>query len=562
MKQVNNKQPGCINAAGEYSVPENRPASFLLAMRSFFAVVIVIIVFAHCTKLDVKVESQYTSDNFPTNAASNAAAIGPLYTQLAYSTQGFSYAVDYWRMQEFSTEEAIIPARDGNYDDGGQYRFLHLHTWTGDHPNVKSNWEWGFGGINAANRLVSLFTAAPESPTKAAAFAEIKTMRSLFYFFMMDLYGNVPIIDTFPVAVLPGTSPRAKVFEYIESNLKSALPNLTTKVDATTYGRATRWMAFAMLEKLYLNAEYYTGTPRYADAVAMADSILINAPFSLDADYNTLFAPDNGPAIKETIFAIPYDANLIQGNHFTRYGLITQLQAKYSIPFRPSVAMSTIPDFYANFNLANDVRNATWLVGKQFNFDGSPIIITTTKKTLDNTFAGTDATIQWQVEITPDLTLRTVATMDVGNDILAMCKGIRSIKYYPDKNANPSTRYQNNDVPVFRLADVMMMKAEAVLRGATATTVKGELQTPVVLFNKIRSRAKAPTVTAVTLADILPERAREFAWEAWRRNDLIRFGKYEGAWGFKTSTDITRRIYPVPTTELALNPNLKQNPGY
>ncbi len=542
--------------------PVNTPGNLLLKMR-FSAFIILLITVAGCTKLDVKVESQYTFDNFPNNEASNAAAIGPLYTQLAYSAQGFSYAVEYWRMQEFSTDEAIIPARDGNYDDGGQYRFLHMHTWTGDHPNVKSNWEWGFGGINAANRLISLFTAAPESDTKAAAFAEIKTMRSLFYFYMMDLYGNIPIIDTFPVAVLPGTSARAKVFDFIESNLKSALPNLKTKVDATTYGRATKWMAFALLEKMYLNAEYYTGTARYIDAVAMADSILTNAPFSLDADYNTLFAPDNGPAVKETIFAVPYDANLIPGNHFTRFGLVTQLQAKYSIPFRPSVAMSTIPEFYFNnFTLANDVRNNTWVVGKQFNFDGTPIIITTTKKTLDNTVTGADATIQWQVEITPELTLRNVATMDVGNDILAMCKGIRSIKYYPDKNANPSTRYQNNDVPVFRLADVMMMKAEAILRGATATTIKGEMQTPLVLFNKIRTRAKAPVVAAVALEDILPERAREFAWEAWRRNDLIRFGRFESAWGFKTNADVTRRIYPVPTTELALNPNLKQNQGY
>ena len=112
-------------------------------MRFLIAVVLMVMIISGCTKLDVKVESQYTFDNFPNNEASNAAAIGPLYTQLAYSTQGFSYAVDYWRMQEFSTDEAIIPARDGNYDDGGQYRFLHLHTWTGDHPNVKSNWEWG-----------------------------------------------------------------------------------------------------------------------------------------------------------------------------------------------------------------------------------------------------------------------------------------------------------------------------------------------------------------------------------------------------------------------------------
>jgi hypothetical protein len=516
-----------------------------------------------CTKLDVPVESQYNSSNFPSTTASYAAAIGPLYSQLAYSTQGFSYAVDYWRLQELSTDEAIIPARDGNYDDGGQYRFLHKHTWTSDHPNVKSNWEWGFGGINASNRLINLFSVAPDNPTKPAAIAEVKTMRSLYYFLMMDLYGNIPIIDTFPVATLPQTTPRAKVFEFIESNLKASLPNLTSRVDATTYGRATKWLAFALLEKLYLNAEYYTGTPRYADAVAMADSILAAGPYTLDADYAAVFAPDNGPQIREIIFGIPYDANLIPGNHFTRFGLVTQLQAKYSIPFRPSVALSTIPDFYAFFNLPGDVRNATWLVGKQYNFDGTPLLFSTTRKSLDQKYVGQDGPIQWHVEIAPELTLVNVSTMDVGNDILGQCKGVRSVKFYPDRNANPSTRYQNNDMPMFRLADVILMKAEAILRGAAPTTVKGEMQTPTVLMNKIRTRVKAPQVTTVTLQALLDERARELAWEGWRRNDLIRFGQYEKAWGFKTATaEVSRRIFPVPAVELALNANLKQNPGY
>jgi hypothetical protein len=478
---------------------KNIPALFLLSC----------VFCSACTKLDVPVESQYNSSNFPSTTASYAAAIGPLYSQLAYSTQGFSYAVDYWRLQELSTDEAIIPARDGNYDDGGQYRFLHKHTWTSDHPNVKSNWEWGFGGINASNRLINLFSVAPDNPTKPAAIAEVKTMRSLYYFLMMDLYGNIPIIDTFPVATLPQTTPRAKVFEFIESNLKASLPNLTSRVDATTYGRATKWLAFALLEKLYLNAEYYTGTPRYA------------------------------------------------------FGLVTQLQAKYSIPFRPSVALSTIPDFYAFFNLPGDVRNATWLVGKQYNFDGTPLLFSTTRKSLDQKYVGQDGPIQWHVEIAPELTLVNVSTMDVGNDILGQCKGVRSVKFYPDRNANPSTRYQNNDMPMFRLADVILMKAEAILRGAAPTTVKGEMQTPTVLMNKIRTRVKAPQVTTVTLQALLDERARELAWEGWRRNDLIRFGQYEKAWGFKTATtEVSRRIFPVPAVELALNANLKQNPGY
>jgi hypothetical protein len=514
-----------------------------------------------CTKLDVDVESQFTPDNFPNNAESYIAATGPVYTQLRSI-----YAVDFWRMQELSTDEAIIPARDGNYDDGGEYRFLHLHTWGPDHPRVKSNWEWGFGGINTCNRLISLFEANASNSTAKTTIAEMRTMRALFYYYMMDLYGNVPIISTFPVNGSPKTAPRAEVFQFIEKELKESIPDLSATVGALTYGRPTKWMAFTLLEKLYLNAQYYTGQPKYTQTVAMADSVLDRAKsiYSLDADYMTIFAPENGPQIKETIFAVPYDPNVAEGNHFTRFGLHTSLQAKYSIPFRPSIALSTIKEFYEKFNLTGDVRNTTWLAGKQYENNGSPMIVKTTKKGVDASYTGTDgaAAVDYQVDFTPEMPLVRPATMDVGNDELGKARGVRSIKFYPDKNANPNTRYQGNDMPVFRLADVMMMKAEAILRGATPTTIGGELQTADVLVNKIRTRAKAPIVSGITLDQLLEERAREFAWEGWRRNDLIRFGKFENAWGFKTNTDVNKRVYPIPTSEKALNPNLVQNTGY
>ncbi|MBS7562930.1 RagB/SusD family nutrient uptake outer membrane protein [Mucilaginibacter sp. Bleaf8] len=531
-------------------------------MKKIFITAALLSAFAvSCTKLDVNVESQLTPSNFPTSPASFLAATGPVYTQLRSI-----YAVDYWRMQELSTDEAIIPARDGNYDDGGQYRFLHLHTWNPDHPNVKSNWEWGFGGINTCNRIIKLFEEAPESDSKKTSIAEMRAMRALFYYFMMDLYGNVPIISSFPVNAPPQTAQRPQVFAFIEKELKEAIPNLSTVAGQTTYGRPTKWMAFALLEKLYLNAQYYTGQPRYTETVAMADSVLDRAKstYSLDADYMSIFAPENGPQTKETIFAVPYDPNVAEGNHFTRYGLHTAVQNKYSIPFRPSIAMSTIKEFYEKFNITGDLRNNTWLAGKQYENDGSPIIIKTTKKGLDASYAGADGTaaVNYQLDFTPDMQLVKPATMDVGNDELGKAKGVRSIKFYPDKNSNPSTRYQGNDMPVLRLADVMMMKAEAILRGATPTTVGGELQTADVLVNKIRTRSKAPVVSGITLDELLNERAREFAWEGWRRNDLIRFGKFENAWGFKTNTDVNKRIYPVPTSEKALNPNLVQNPGY
>ena len=541
-----------------------------------------------CRKLNVPIESQYTPANFPQSASDFVAAIGPVYTQMARNSSGTRYAVEYWRMQDLSTDEAIIVARDGNYNDGGQYQFLHKHTWSSDHPNVISCWSWGFGGINLCNSLLNVFATAPDGPVKTSALAELKAMRSLYYFFMMDLYGNVPIIDSFPVKVQPPTAKRSDVFNYIEKSLKDILPTITTQVDGSTYGRATKYMVFALLEKMYLNAEYYTGTPRYADAVAMADSILTKGPYSLDANYGSVFAPTNGPATKETIFAIPYDANLIPGNQFVRYGFAPYLYALYNMPSSTSTAMSTIPDFYfSNFNHPGDARDTFWVRGKQFYFPGQPInvslypaaivpslqalypqaIYPTTLKTLDNTFSGTDQGILWQIEITDSLKLRgDPAKMDVGNDLLGQHEGIRCKKYYPDPNMNPSTKDANNDVPVFRLADVILMKAEALMRGnIPSTTVKGEVQTPLVLLNKVRARSTARlAVDPITVDTLLPERAREFSWEGWRRNDLIRFGKFEGAWGFKTAnpTETYKRIYPVPTQELVLNPNLKQNPGY
>ncbi|SEW26455.1 RagB/SusD family nutrient uptake outer membrane protein [Chitinophaga arvensicola] len=512
-----------------------------------------------CTKLDVKVESEYVKENFPTTADGFNAASGPIYTQLSGG-----YAVDYWRMQELSTDEAIIPARGGNYVDGGQYAQLHRHNWTPDHPTVKSVWRWAFGGVSTCNRILLLFEKAPESSSKKLAVAEGRAMRALYYFYLMDLYGKVPIVTTFGDPTPPEQSSREQVFNFIEKELKEVIPSLRTEVAQVTYSKPTKWFAFTLLTKMYLNSVVYTGKPRFAETVAMADSVLVSKKYSLDDSFTSIFMPDNGPQIKETIFAIPYDGNVIKGNQFSRFGLHTSLVVKFSLPFRPSIAMSTIGSFYDKFNLAGDVRNTTWLEGPQVNPDGSPIMISTTNKGLNDRYTGSEPEkkINWQLSFSKEMVLRDVPSMDIGNDELAKAAGVRSIKYYPDKNTEPSERNSNNDVPVFRLADVMLMKAEAILRGAAATAVNGELQTPDVLVNKIRTRAHAPQISNTTENDLLEERARELAWETWRRNDLIRFKQFENSWGFKSDANVLHQIYPIPFEEITLNPKLQQNPGY
>ena len=124
----------------------------------FITAIAFALLFVSCRKLDVTVESQYVSANFPTTAADYAAIIGPIYTQLSSR-----YAIEYFRMQELTTDEVLIPGRDGNYDDGGQYRQHHHHTYTKDHANVKDVWEWGFGGINTCNRVIKIVNQSQAS---------------------------------------------------------------------------------------------------------------------------------------------------------------------------------------------------------------------------------------------------------------------------------------------------------------------------------------------------------------------------------------------------------------
>jgi starch-binding outer membrane protein, SusD/RagB family len=233
-----------------------------------------------------------------------------------------------------------------------------------------------------------------------------------------------------------------------------------------------------------------------------------------------------------------FDANKAQGNFFTRYTLHGKLADKYSLNYTPSNAMCTIPGFYQLFNLTGDVRDTTWIAGLQYDFKGNAIM---------NGNA--------QLNLKPEITFTDASTMNVGPEVNGVSYGVRSVKFYPDPNS--VGRYQNNDIPIFRLADVYLMQAEAILRN------NGDAATAIALFNKVRTRAKAPVVTSLTLNDILDERGRELAWECWRRNDLIRFGKWEAAWGFKAGGEpVTRRLFPIPATEIILNPKLIQNDGY
>lgn len=535
-------------------------------------------IFTACHKLNQPITSELTPSAFPADSSQYPSVVGPVYVVLRGN-----YAVEYFFQQSYSTDEALMPARGGNWYDGAQNQQMHYHSWNKDNGYVNGNWTWLSTIIGVTNQTLNILkTAAGTDAAKKPWIAETKMVRALAYFWLMDNYGSVPL-DTAYGDFTPHTNvARGTVFNFIESEIKAALPNLNNSTLAAQYGRPTRYMAYALLAKLYLNAEYYTGTARYNDCIAACDSVINSGLYSLQPmnSYLTQFAPANGPQCSEFIFAIPYDPAMT--NTFGTSGWpfrCVDIHARYDVPrsmgkvaagsgynffnlpFTTDGPAGTLLSYYNHFNDPGDVRNKQWLTGAQYLPDGvTPLTVTTTKSGYDFTYTGSDgsAPYTYQVVLSPNFTLRlSSAQFDVGNDEIGWNMGYRNIKFYPD--ASSSSRNQNNDVPVFRYSDILLMKSEAILRGGTAT----QGQTALSLANQLRAqRTSSAAWSNITLDSIYNERIREFAWEAWHRNDMIRFGHFEDAWGFKTDADPRHRIFPIPTTALTLNPALKQNPGY
>lgn len=525
---------------------------------------LLIIVFGACHKLDVPLTTQLTPDVFPQNDAQFVQTMGP-----SYATLRGNFNIDYFFMQVHSTDEAIMPARGGNWYDNQNYRMLHYHDWTRDHGFTNATWTWLSRLIGTTNQSLSILEETmPAGASKEGYLAELKVVRALAYFMMMDLFGNIPIYSTYGDFAPKANSTRTDVFNFIEQEVKAALPNLNPATGTATYGRANKYTAFALLAKMYLNAQYYTGTQRYNDCIAISDSIINSGRFSLEPrnTYLRMFYLNNGPQTREFIFAIPNDPAAIARpgtNGFmyhARYDVPRSMRTKYSLPYTTEGPRSTLPEFYAHFNDPNDIRNQQWLTGLQYFHNGNPVIVTTTKKGYDHKYAGSDgsAPFSYHVNLTPNIELRqSVATFDVGNDEIGWNMGYRNIKFYPDSIS--ISRNQNNDVPVFRYSDIILMKAEAILRGGNATLG----HTAVSLVNQIKAqRTTSAPLAAINLDELYAERCREFVMETWHRNDMIRFGKYEGKWGFKIDANVNKRIFPIPTGAFAVNPLLVQNPGY
>lgn len=519
---------------------------------------------ASCTDLDVDVKSKYTE--YPNDPVAIEGKMSDVYYSFRQALGN-----NYNRVQTFSSDEATGVSFGTDYFDKGENIHPSIHNFmSGDDP--ASYWTDLASGITKCNKIIEEFKETP----KVAAPARL--MRAFYHFILMDSYGDVPVLDHLPAdneAVV--RSPRKEVAEFIEKEVKECLPDLSDKNDASTYGKPNKWMAEALLVKLYINWGVYTcgdvtkydaattKNSKLDECVKYCDDIIGSGLFNLNDPYRKKFMFDNGPQIKDFIYAMPYDKVSAQGLLYGRYRAFRRIddgdtEGYYGGKMGKSCAgiCAMNPEFADLFCLEGDDRNDAVLKGKVFIHDA----ITGEETDKPYIYKGT------QLELTKTITLQEggLATLNCGATPDGWRQGYRSIKFYPNPNEYSAyNRYQSNDVPIFRYADIILTKAEAVKRGATATN--GD--TPQSLFNQIRSYVHAPLLDhAPSLQEILDERGREFFDENWRRNDMIRFGTFESEYGFHKHSnpdarfDKTCRILPVPDDILKENTNWEQNPGY
>lgn len=538
-------------------------------------------VLASCTDLDVDLKGDYTT--FPDNPIAVSGEFEGCYH---YTRNEAWFGRNFWEAAFLCGDEAVGINLAGVYDDNGRFRDGSIHNFRPDLQGVGLMGDMLQGITYTNTRIMNYGGAEGKDPIVAP----LRAIRAYYHFWMMEFFGDVPIMEH-PAGEgeVIDRQPRADVARWIEKELLESIPDLTEDNNASTYGRPTKWMAEALLAKLYLNWGVYTNdittvdgnTPneKLDDCVKWCDEIIKSGKFSVGKGYRKKFFPDNGVHISDFIYAVDFDPEKI-GNGTWKYAGGTEMNRWWDFRkfgyldpcvygWKPENSVAGIfiltPECVARFNLPGDERNEMIAAGpfggfdENFNRRSEPITVYTTAR---------HTTVYGPLDYKVDFEFRNIKLLDVGDeDEMENCmKGARLYKY-PIRESDDKKwgRFQFNDIPVFRYADVLLMKAECLLRGATPTMS----HTAASLMNEVRDCAGAPHVTGTpSLQDLLDERSREFIMEPWRRNDLIRFGKFENCAKWKVEAnptgmaDVNKRLFPIPTGEMNTNTNWKQNPGY
>lgn len=482
-----------------------------------------------CTDLNEDLYDRVADDNFGNTPNEIDALVGGAYSSL----RGFSDATSnafptceyVFFLNEVASDEATIPTRGTDWYDGGRYQDVQRHLWKADNGMILSAWRYCYAGISKVNSIIyQVDKSGLTAEAKEPIYAELKAIRAYYYYQLLDMFGNVPIVVNFEDQSLPTNSTRREVYDFVETELLNALPHLKSNI---VYSKMTQNVAYALLARLYINSEAFIGTPRWQDCIDMCQNI---QGHTLTADYFANFATQNQTS-NEIIFSIPYDSKAgTVGNY------MSSMSAHYLHRFTISPTgdypwsgngMSAQPGVYSSF-AENDKRRKSMLIGDQINLATGSVII------MDN---GEPLTY------TEDIVNFTDAKQN---------EGVRLAKY--EMKAGEMWE-RDHDFVLIRYSEILMMQAECYVRLGSPTLAAPFVQ-------QIVTRAGTEMPATIDLDFINQELLREFTFEGTRRTTNIRFGTFFQPWWEKGSTPAYRSIFPIPATVLATNSNLRQNPQY
>ena len=506
----------------------------------FYIIAIIVfssLLFSNCTKLDEEVYDQLPVDEFGENEKELKALVAPIYRSLKDV-----FPNDYFLISEQSSDMAITPTRNGgDWWDGGQFKELRLHKWTPNTAVIRNAYDNAFKGITNCNKIYSLIDGIEEVENKEEILAEIRGVRAYWYYLLLDNYGNVPIVTDFEDTELPETKSRKEVYSFVLDELNEIKDLVRSDVTSASYGKVTKGFIYTLLAKMYLNANVWNpdGGEKWQEVIDACD-VVMDLPYMLEPNWKDNFSVHNENST-ETIFPIVF-STADGGN-----GLVIR-SLHYLDPIALGLNISTnngicaMPGYVKSFDEEDLRKEGSFLLGPMTDPVTGETLITAHNRPLIHT-----EEVEMKYNIDSD-----------GWGQVEQEDGGRVAKWEIEKGLNGDSE---NDFAIFRLADVYLMKAEALVRLGV------DNQEATRLINEIRARAfeddPSKLKNSVNLEDIYEERRFELAWEVHSRQDMIRFGTFlEPIPGWKEKTDSKYLLFPIPTTAMDANHRLEQNPGY
>ena len=481
---------------------------------------------------------------------------------------------DYFDIMESNSallsDVATIAIKSDN--DWGGNAGLFSHDWTPDMFQMQWTWTRMSRGISTCNRLIEIISETP-NPLESGI-AELRALRAFYFYNMLQAYGNIPIETRFAAADPAPTqvSPQA-AFDFIEKELLESVDKLSTSKGIETYGKLNKYAGYSILTQLYLNSERITGVSKWSEAAAAAKVVMDEGGYQLTPGYFANFRAQNEGST-ENIWVVPYDNTQFIGN-IVRMHLHQSSPKTFDWNVAPWGGFTFQTEFYESFE-ENDLRKGMFIVGQQYTSKAGPVWNNTTG------FGYASPSDEYKlVECFEDFDNYKAAglesLLDGGCNIFITPDYTEIDNKYPYRNGARWGKFEmpvgednfwiNSDFPIYRLAGVMLARAEALWRldNGSAEALN--------LVNQVRMRAGLDNLSSLTEDDLYHEFKKEMVLEGFSRAITIRFDKWEDDWFLKgkgnqkgvpsvNAKDPTRRIFPIPQGALDANPNLVQNPGF